>query len=118
MRIVVLPTRTTARCDDKSIARGIKYRAQLDDSSLSRWCPAQWVNTLLEKHAWLSAGLVWVHGASMSACKGVFDETPSTESESRPTINLFEHWEEGGHIPKLVNAKDFKFPKSLVVPYT
>ena len=39
-------------------------------------------------------------------------------SESRPTINLFEEWEEGAHMPKLVNARDYSFPKSLVVPYT
>ena len=38
--------------------------------------------------------------------------------ESRPTINLFEQWEEGAHLPKLVNARDYSFPKSLVVPYT
>ena len=76
------------------------------------------MNTLLEKHAWLSAGLVWVHGASMSASIGVFDDAQPSESEPRPTINLFEQWEEGAHTPKLVNARDFRFPKSLVVPYT
>ena len=52
---VVLPTRTTARPDNKSIAREVVYRTQPDDSSLSRWSPASWLNTLLEKHAWLSA---------------------------------------------------------------
>ena len=43
-------------------------------------------------------------GASMSASSGVFDESQSDESESRPTINLLEQWEEGAHIPKLVNS--------------
>ena len=28
--------------------------------SLSRWCYATWVNLLVEKHAWLSAGLIWL----------------------------------------------------------
>ena len=54
----------------------------------------------------------------MSAPGGVFDEPHSDESESRPTINLFEQWEEGAHMPKLVNARDYSFPKSLVVPFT
>ena len=73
---------------------------------------------LLEKHAWLSAGLVWVQGAAMSADIGVFDESKPDESEPRPTISLFEQWEEGAHTPKLVNARDYSFPKSLVVPFT
>ena len=115
---VALPTRTTARPDSKNIAREGVYRTQPDDSSLSRWSSASWLNTLLEKHAWLSAGLVWVQGASMSASRGVCDESHSDESESRPTINFFEQWEEGAHMPKLVNARDYSFPKSLVVPFT
>ena len=59
---VVLP-RNTTRTDYKSIAQEVRYRTQPDNSSLSRWSPASWLNTLLEKHAWLSAGLVWVQGA-------------------------------------------------------
>ena len=43
----------------------------------------------------------------MSASRGVFDEIRSDEPESRPTINLFEQLEEGAHMPKLVNARDF-----------
>ena len=54
----------------------------------------------------------------MSASRGVFHESHSDESESRPTINLFEQREEGAHMPKLVNARDYSFPKSLVVPFT
>ena len=47
----------------------------------------------------------------MSASSGVFDESQSGESESRPTtINLFEQWEEGAHTPKLVNARDYSAP--------
>ena len=63
----------TTRTDYKSIAQEVRYRTQPDDSSLSRWSPASWLNMLLEKHAWLSAGLVWVQGASMSTDSGVFD---------------------------------------------
>ena len=95
-----------------------RCRTQPDDTSLSRCSPASWLNTLLEKHAWLSAGLVWVQGASMSADSGVFDEPPSSDSEPRPTINLFEQWEEGAHLTKVVNARDYLFPKSLVVSFT
>ena len=54
----------------------------------------------------------------MSANSGVFDEPPSDDSEPRPTINLFEQWEEGAHMTKVVNARDYSFPKSLVVPFT
>ena len=77
-----------------------------------------WLNTLLEKHAWLSAGLVWVQAASQSADIGVYDDTPPCESDPRPTVNLFEHWEEGAHLPKAANARDYSFPKSLVVPFS
>ena len=108
---VVLPTRTNMRVDNKSIAQE-RSRPQPDDASLSRWSPSQWLNTLLEKHAWFSAGLVWVQGASMS------DDSPPGDSDPRPTINLFEYWEEGAHMPKVANARDYSFPKSLVVPFT
>ena len=87
---VVLPIRNTTRTDVKSIEREVEYRTQPDDMSLSKWSPASWLNLLLEKHAWLSAGLVWVPGAATSASRGVFDESRSDEPESRPTINLFE----------------------------
>ena len=116
--LVVLPTRTTMRVDNKSVAQEARHRSQPDDTFLSRWSPSSWLNTLLEKHAWLSAGLVWVQGASMSADSGMFDEPPLKDSEPRPTINLFEQWEEGAHMTKVANARDYAFPKSLVVPFT
>ena len=83
-----------------------------------KWSPASWLNLLLEKHAWLSAGLVWMHRASESGIEGVFEESGPTGLEPRPTINLFEQWEEGAHLPKLVNARNYSFPKRLVVVYT
>ena len=59
-----------------------------------------------------------MNGASVSGPKGVFEESRPDGLESRPTINLFEQWEEGARLPKLVNARDYSFPESLVVPYT
>ena len=111
---VVLPTRNTTRPDTKSIEREVKQRTQRDDTSLSRWSPASWLNLLLGKHAWLSAGLVWMHGPP----KGVFEESRPDGLESRPTTSLFEQWEEGAHMPMTVNARDYSLPKSLVVPFT
>ena len=54
----------------------------------------------------------------MSADSGVFDEPPLKDSDPRPTINLFEQWEEGAHMTKVANARDYAFPKSLVAPFT
>ena len=51
----------------------------------------------------------------MSADVGVYDDSPSSDSDPRPTISLFEQWEEGAHMPKVANARDYSFPKSLVV---
>ena len=106
------------RVDNRSITQESKYRSQPDFTSLSRWSPSLWLNTLLEKHAWLSAGLVWMQGASQSADVGVYNDTPPSESDPRPTLSLFEHWEEGAHLPIAINARDYSFPSSLVVPFT
>ena len=57
-----------------------------------------------------------MHGASESGIKGVFEDSGPDGLESRPTINLFEQWEEGAHL--LVNARNYSFPNSLVVSYT
>ena len=68
--LVVLPTRPNLRMDTKNISRDASYRPQTG-KSLMRWSASLWINTLLEKHAWLSAGLVWMNGASQSADMGV-----------------------------------------------
>ena len=115
---VVLPTRSNIRVDNKSVAQEARSRPQSDDASLTGWSPSSRLNTLLEKHAWFSAGLVWLPGASMSADAGVYDESPPNDSDARPTISLFEQWEEGAHVPRVANARDYSFPKSLVIPYT
>ena len=65
-----------------------------------KWCASLWVNTMLEKHAWLSAGLVWMYGASQSADIGVYRDAPPETPEARPVVSLFEHWEEGARLSK------------------
>ena len=114
--LVVLPTRPNLRVDSKSIAREASYRSQSGES-LTRWSPSLWLNTLLEKHAWLSAGLVWMQGASQSADVGVYNDLPQDAPEPRPTISLFEHWEEGAHLPVTLDARNYSFPSSLVIPF-
>ena len=81
---MVLPTRHTLRPDNKNIERDVAYRLLRDDTSLSRWSPTSWLNLLLEKHAWLSAGFVWMQGASDSGIKGVFDDSGRDGLESSP----------------------------------
>ena len=114
--LVVLPTRPNLRMDTRSIARDMAYRPQPGESPI-RWSASLWINTLLEKHTWLSAGLVWMQGASQSADIGVYRDVPPETQEARPVISLFEHWEEGAHLPVALNARDYAFPSSLVVPY-
>ena len=58
-----------------------------------------------------------MHGASQSADIGVYNDLPPETPEPRPTISLFEHWEEGAHLPVALNARDYAFPSSLVIPF-
>ena len=119
--LVVLPTRPNLRMDTKSITRDMRmsYGSQSGEAPM-RWSASLWINTLLEKHAWLCAGLVWTQGASQSANIGVYREVPPEAHEARPVISLFEHWEEGAHLPVAVNARDYAFTGSGVplVPST
>ena len=67
-----------------------------------------------------SAGLVWMQGASQSADVGVYNDLrhlPHDAPEPRPTISLFEHWEEGAHLPVTLDARNYSFPSSLVIPF-
>ena len=116
--LVILPTRPNLRMDTKSVSRDMRmsFGPQAGETPL-RWSASLWINTLLEKHAWLCAGLVWVPGASQSADVGVYREVPPETPEPRPVISLFEHWEEGAHLSVALNARDYAFPNSLVVPY-
>ena len=111
---VVLPTMPTIRLDNKNVVRDIEYRQIYEDTPASRWSPSSWVNLHLEKHAWLSAGLVWMHGASDSGTKGVYEDSGHKGLESRPTVRLFEVWEKGSHLIKLVVGRNYRFPKSVV----
>ena len=56
-------------------------------------------------------------GASQSADVGVYSDVPPETPEARPVISLFEHWEEGAHLPVALNARDYAFPSSLVIPF-
>ena len=57
---VVLPTTSTIRTYSRNIERDLEYRVLREDSAASRWSACVWVTTFLEKHAWISAGLVWL----------------------------------------------------------
>ena len=107
--LVVLPTRPTLRMDTKSIARDNSYRPQTGES-LMRWSASLWINTLLEKHAWLSEGLVWMNGASQSADIGVYNDVPPETAEARPVISLFEHWERRGTFARGTECKGLCIP--------
>ena len=58
-----------------------------------------------------------MNGASQSADMGVYNDVPPEIPEARPSISLFEHWEEGAHLPVALNARDYAFPISLVIPF-
>ena len=47
-----------------------------DDPTLPRWRSATWINLLVEKHAWLSAGLIWLPEASATGKKAMFSGEP------------------------------------------
>ena len=85
---VVLPTRPTLCPDNKNIERDIANKLLNHCWEMIPHSPSG--NLLLDKHAWLSAGLVWMQGASESGIKGVFEDSGPEGLESRPTINLFE----------------------------
>ena len=119
---VVLPTRTgwvtrsTIRTDTRNVERDRGFKIINEDICASRWSAPTWINVPLEKHAWISAGLVWMPGASDTGAKGAYEDSRLDALESRPTINLFELWENGSHMLKLVVGRSYWFPKSLVVP--
>ena len=85
----------------------INYNHQ--DLSLSRWCAARWISILVEKHVWLSAGLMWLPEASDTGRKPKAEDWSAGQSDSVPRINIFEHWEEGAQVPRSsCNAADEK----------
>ena len=57
---VVLPTGHGIRSENRLAGRGLDHKKSRNDVSASRWCSATWLNLLVEKHAWLSAGLIWL----------------------------------------------------------
>ena len=110
---VVLPTRSNIRVDHKSVAQEARSRPQSDDASLTRWSPASWLNTLLEKHAWFSAGLVWLPGASMSADVGVYDESPRMTQMLGPPLACSSNGKKGHMCPESPMQEIIRFPSHL-----
>ena len=114
---VVLPTRPAMRIDDQMIGHDTSYKLSCSDPAISRRDSASWINTLMEKHAGLSAGLIWLPSASDAGTKGEYSNPKSDEPESRPTINLFERWEDGSQLVRAVSARDYHFSMCFVVPF-
>ena len=98
------------RADDRDIDHDISCKLAHEDLTASRWCAATWINVLIEKHAWLPAGLIWTPHASDSGANGSCADSKSDALESRPTINLFEQWEDGSHLCKLLTGCNYYFP--------
>ena len=65
----MLPTRPAIRAEDRVVDHDISHKIAHADSNASRWCAATWIDILIEKHAWLSAGLIWKPNASDSGSK-------------------------------------------------
>ena len=57
----------------------------------------------------------WMRNQAHQDTKGTLEDSKSDALEFRPTINLFELWEEGAHMIRLVSGRTYCFPKSLVV---
>ena len=55
---------------------------------MPRWCSATWIDLLVEKHAWLSAGLMWLLDASATGKKALFSGEQQGKVGSMPTISL------------------------------
>ena len=51
-----------------------------------------------------------MNGASQSADVGVYSEVPPETPEARPVVSLFEHWEEGAHLPVALKCKGLRIP--------
>ena len=98
---VLLPTRSGVRTESRLADRDINHKKVGENCTLSRWCAGRWIDLLVEKHAWLSAGHTWLPEASESGWKALFDEESSGKLESMPTINIFEHWEEGAQFAQI-----------------
>ena len=92
---VALPSRSGIRCETRLAGRDPNNKKSQDDLTLSTRCSANWISLLVEKHAWLSAGLIWLPEASATGKKVVFNEDQQGALESIPKINVFELLEEG-----------------------
>ena len=59
----------------------------------------------------------YVDARSITISRCVYNDLPQDAPEPRPTISLFEHWEEGAHLPVALDARNYSFPSSLVIPF-
>ena len=107
---VVLPTRPVIRAENRLAGKDINYKLSWDDRIASRWCSATWINVLVEKHAWLSAGLIWMPDTSDTCKKVEHNDPQSAEPQPLPTINNFELCEDGSQQAKAVSSRDFHYP--------
>ena len=107
---VVLPTRAAVRAESRLAERDMGYKLSWNDKTASRWCSATWINILVEKLAWLSAGLTWMPSASDTGKKAEYSNPQSEEPQPLPTVNLFELWEDGSQQAKAVSGHEFHYP--------
>ena len=98
---MVLPTRSSRRLTIRQNAR-------------SRWCAARWINVLVEKHAWLSTGLIWLLEAPETGRPPKVDDHEK-QVESVSVISLCEFWEQGVQLVRTLDAHRFHFPCALGV---
>ena len=88
------------------------------DRSITRSYVALWVNGLVEKHSWLSAGLIWNADAD-SGQKALPEDHDREEApqpgHGMPCINLIKYWEEGSSLIRSVNAPPL--PSFLQLPF-
>ena len=74
------------RAESRLAGKDISYKLSQNDVIASRWCSITWINILVEKHAWLSAGLVWMPDASDTGRRAEHNDPQSDEPQPLPTI--------------------------------
>ena len=83
------------------------------------WCAARWINVLVEKYAWLSAGLIWFPEVPETGHPPKLEDHSREASqlplESMSVISLFEFWEEGVQLVRALDAHHFNLPRSISV---
>ena len=112
---VALPTRRGIRIPVKQSVTEIDHKAVHQDVTISRRCAARWINVLVEKHAWLSTGLICIPEAPETGRPVKMDNHSQLPLASMSVISLFEFWGEGVQLVRSLDAHRFHFPQSLAV---